>query len=225
MEYILALIEACGGILGAVLGALIAGGYISRTFKGNVLPLFRTYADKKHDAHKMMRKAQKNIYIVASIGDQLLEKHEKQIQAYLNKGIELRFLIHNADLHYELEKYIGVHNDFDREYYTQIRSRTIEKLLKLKQDFPNLVKIQEFNLFYTASYIAIDIEEDIITHKWPAHSMIQVMLYQYGIVAEECPITYFSPKVNQKLFENTAQCILNMWDAGHEIQVNSSKKE
>ena len=213
MDYISATIEACGGIIAAILGALIAGGYISKIFKSDVLPQFHTYSNKSHNAHKIMRKAEENIYFVISIGDRLLKKHEEQMRMYLKKGVKLNFLIHAEAQYYELEKYINAPSKFDINFYQEIRKETLEKLWQLEQGFPKLVEIREFHSFFSASYIAIDIEEDVATNRWPPHSIIQMMLYQYGVTAEGSPITYFSPKSNYPLFHSTAKCILDMWES------------
>lgn len=86
MEYIPSIIQAVAAIISSVLGAFIAAGYISKIFKTNLSPLFRTYSDNRHDAHKIMRTAKNSIYIVAAVGDQFLEKYEKHIEKYLKKA-------------------------------------------------------------------------------------------------------------------------------------------
>ena len=218
MKYVPAWIEAFGVVLGPVLGALIAGGYISKMFKRDVLPLFQTYSDEKHDAHKLMRKATENIYIVASIGDRLLEKYERKMRSYLKRGVKLKFLMHEKAKFFELESYIHADTKPDEDSYVKDRTKALETLMGLKRNYPELVEIREFPLIFPASYIGIDIEENIITNEWPSHSMIQVMLYQYNVKTKDSPITYLSPKTNRKLFQRTAQCILEMWDIAAEIE-------
>ncbi len=217
MEYISSIIEASGGIVGSAVGAFIAAGYIGKAFKNNITPQFRTYSDEKHDVHKIMRRAKNSIYIVAAIGDQLLEKQEKRIPEYLKKGIQLRFLIQEKPQYYELEHYINASRDFTDEYYDLVRESALEKLKKIQAAFPTQVEIKEFPFFLPASYIGIDIEEDIATNSWLPHAIIQVMLYQYAVAAQMCPITYFSFKDNQELFKSTANCILEMWNKGKKL--------
>lgn len=217
MEYISALIEACGVVLGAVLGALIAGGYISKMFKSNLLPLFQTYSDEKHDVHRLMRKATENIYIVVSVGDKLLSKYEKRILSYLKRGVKLKFLMHEKAKFLELENYINASSKLDENDYTDYRNKALEILWAFKRNYPELVEIRESSLIFSASYIGIDIEENLITNEWPSHSMIQVLLYQYHVKPKDSPITYFYPKANRELFRRTAQCIFDMWDAATEI--------
>lgn len=217
MEYISALIEACGVVLGAVLGALIAGGYISKMFKSNLLPLFQTYSDEKHDVNNLMRKATENLYIVVSIGDRLLDKYENQILSYLKRGVKLKFLIHEKTKFFEMENYINASSQLNENDYIDYRNKALEILRGFKRNYPKLVEIREFPLIFSASYIGVDIEENLITNEWPSHSMIQVLLYQYNVKTKDSPITYFSPKANRELFRRTAQCILDMWDVATKI--------
>lgn len=219
MEYISSIIEAGGGIISSVAGAFIAAGYIGKAFKANIAPQFRTYSDEKHDVHKLMRTAKKSIYIVAAIGDQLLEKHEKRISGYLKKGVRLHFLIQKKPQYYELEHYINANNDFTDEHYDFVRNSVLEKLKRLQTEFPTQVQIREFPFFLSASYIGIDIEEDIATNSWLPNAIIQVMLYQYAVPAQMCPITYFSFKDNRELFKSTANCISEMWHKSKQVEL------
>lgn len=221
MEYIPSIIQAVAAIISSVLGAFIAAGYISKIFKTNLSPLFRTYSDNRHDAHKIMRTAKNSIYIVAAVGDQFLEKYEKHIEKYLKKGISIRFLMQTEKQFYELEYYINANNKFDKQYYKQVREKSLNTLKSLKSKFPNQVEIKEFNSFFSASYIGIDIEQNLATMQFPAHAIIQVMLYQYGVTAKKCPITYFSLNYNQDLFESTANSILEMWNDGTYIIIDN----
>ena len=216
-EYISSITEAGGGIVGSVASAFIAAGYIGKAFKANIAPQFRTYSDEKHDVHKLMRTAKNNIYIVASIGDQLLEKHEKRISGYLKKGVKVRFLIQKKPQYYELEHYINANQDFTDEHYALVRNSALKKLKRLQMEFPTRVEIREFPFFLSASYIGIDIEENIATNSWLSNAIIQVMLYQYAVPAQKCPITYFSFKDNRELFKSTANCILEMWSNGEKL--------
>lgn len=218
VEYISSIIEAGGGIVGSVAGAFIAAGYIGKAFKANIAPQFRTYSDEKHDVHKLMRTAKNSIYIVASIGDQLLEKHEKRIWGYLKKSVRLHFLIQKKPQYYELEHYINANNDFTDEHYDLVRNSALEKLKRLQTEFPTQVEIREFPFFLSASYIGIDIEEDVATNSWLSHAIIQVMLYQYAVPSKMCPITYFSFKDNRELFKSTANCISEMWSKGEKVE-------
>lgn len=218
MEYISSIIEAVGVIIGSCLGALIAAGYIGKAFKSNITPLFRTYSDKSHNAHKIMCKAKNTIHIVAAIGDQLLETHETRILRYLKRGVKLYFLIQETSRYYELEHYINANTLFLDDHYDYVRNSTLAKLKKIQTEFPDLVEIREFPLFLSASYIGIDIDDNC-TNSWPSHATIQVMLYQYAVEAHMCPITYFSYKDNQELFKSTASSILDMWSNGNELNL------
>ena len=225
IEYIVALIGAGGTVLAAILGALIAGGYISKMFNRNVLPLFRTYSDERHDAHKLMRRAKESIYFVVSIGDELLKKYEKQMKSYLKRGIELKFLIHEEAKYFELESFINGSLEIDKDGPMDARNETMEKIRILKKDYPGLIEIVEFPLFFSASYIGVDIdaEKSPATNEWPSSSLIQVMLYQYRVPAKDSPITYFTPKANRELFESTAESIIAMWDNAVEREREKNK--
>ncbi|MCH5353759.1 MAG: hypothetical protein J1E06_09875 [Acutalibacter sp.] len=225
MEYIVALIGAGGTVLAAILGALIASGFVSQMFKRNVLPLFRTYSDKKHDVHRLMRGATENIYFVVSLGDQLLKKYGEKMQSYLERGVKLKFLIHEESKYLELENYINDCPKSDDKKLIDDRNEVLDILRGLKQKYPKLVEIRESSLFFSASYIGIDIEENLITNERPSSSIIQVMLYQYEVQAKNSPITYFTPKTNRDLFESTAESILKMWNAATKLEMNKKGGE
>lgn len=148
MQYVNSLIEAIGGIIGAVLGAFIAGGYISKIFKNNIPRIFHTYSENERDVSKIMRKAQKDIYIVASVGDRLLEKYENKIKLYLKKGIHIFFLLHNEEEYLKLEEYLHIEEPFNINFYQQIRETTLEIIKKLKNEFPGQVEVKEFSSFF-----------------------------------------------------------------------------
>lgn len=168
----------------------------------------------------------KNIYIVASIGDQLLASQEQQIREHLKKTIRVRgkseklnlcVLIQGESQYYELEKYINANHKLSDEEYAQLRVTTLEKFKKIQEDFPNQVEIREFNSFLTASYIGVDINDEYPDTKVMPDAIIQVMLYQYGVTAQSCPITYFSFKENETLFRSTSDSICDMWEHGETI--------
>ena len=131
------------------------------------------------------------------------------------------FLMQTKKQYYELEYYINANNEFDKQYYKQVREKSLNTLKNLKSKFSNQVEIKEFNSFFSASYIGIDIEQDLVTMQFPVHAIIQVMLYQYGVTAEKSPITYFSLNYNQDLFESTANSILEMWNDGTYIIIDN----
>lgn len=227
-EYIPSLIEAFGGIVASVLAAFIAAGYVSKSFNHNIAPLFFTYSDKKHSAGKILRRAKNNIYIVASIGDQLLESQEQKIRQCLKKTIrvcgkteklKLYVLIQGESQYYELENYINANNPLSHNEYAQLRATTLEIFKKIQEDFPNQVEIREFHSFLSASYIGIDIIDQYPDSKVMPDAIIQVMLYQYGIAADSCPITYFSFKENEALFKSTSDSICDMWEQGKPISI------
>ncbi|MDD5903390.1 MAG: hypothetical protein PUC64_00250 [Clostridium sp.] len=214
MEIISSIIESCG----VIIGALIAGGYISSAFKRYAIPLFHTYSDGDHNVCNLLRKAQNNIYFVMSIGDKFLSKYEQQLRIYLNRRIKVNILIHSENEYYKFENYIC--DDSCSYDFPSIRKETLAKLRKLATDYPELVEVREFSSFFAASYIGIDIEQDVLTGQWPSHSMLQMMVYQYKVNCANSPISVLSIRSNRDLFISTANCILNMWDAGSRIQID-----
>lgn len=223
MEWVSSLIQALGTVVGAIVGALITSGYIKVIYKRNEPAIIRTYSDEDHNAHELMRKATQSIFIVVSIGDHLIEKHLNQMRIYLRKGVKLRFLIHNEVRYYELENYINADVDLNRENYKKIRNDTLEKLQRLKQDFPKQVEIRIFCSYLTASYIGIDIGKDETFNEWNSNSTVQMMVYQYGVKTKNNPITYFSFENNRKMFQSTVESILNMWHESQEFSIGQDK--
>ena len=206
------LIEAIGTIVAAGVGAFIAGDYISKVFKRDIAPKFQKYADKRHDASSIMNKAEESIYIIVSIGDQLLKKHEDDFKSYLKSGVRLKFIIHKEEKYYELEEFINSDVRTKRGFYSQIRRETIDKLRKLKQGHKGLVEIREFDSILTVSYIGVDIEGD--GDKWRRSAMIQLMPYQYKVQTRNNPIIRVTPKENLVHFETAKKCIIDIWKKG-----------
>ncbi len=217
MEYIPSLIEAAAGIASSVLGAFIAAGYLSRVFEKNISPLFYTYSDEKHDVYKLIRKADSSIYVVVGVGDQFLRKYEKRLEKCLKRGVTLHFLMQTESQYCAFERYIHAVDDSDDCQYVEVRESALCILNRLKLSYPNQVQVREFHGYLTASYIGIDIDERNVSPKWSPHAIIQVMIYQYGVAAQDSPISYFSAKHNQKLFESTANSIMEMWGDGKRI--------
>ncbi len=217
MEIAASIIQA----VGTIVAAIIAAGYIGRSFEKSLSSLLVTYSDQKHNAHKMMRWAKENIYVVAGVGDQFLEKYKDELEGYLKKGVKLRFLIQAPIQYYEFEQYINSKKKPDYLHYFEVRESTLRMLNRLRTknsgEYADKIEIREFPSFLTASYIGVDIEKSDFSSKWHPHAVIQVMLYQYNVEARNSPITYFSYKNNKSLFESTADSILEMWNDGRKL--------
>lgn len=210
------LVESVGTIVAAGVGAFIAGDYVSKAFKRDISPKFQKYADKDHDVSSIMNKAVESIYIIMSIGDHLLEKHEDDFKSYIKSGVKLNFIVHEAKRYYELEDYINCDVEKRKEFYSQIRKNTLEKLRKLRQGHEKLVEIREFDSILTVSYIGVDIESD--SGKWRRSAMIQLMPYQYRVQTKNNPIIRITPKENIVHFETVKTCITDIWKKGETIE-------
>ena len=221
------IIEAVGGIISAVLAALIAAGYIGKIVRRDLAPHFYAYSDKSHNAHKLfMKKARKSIYIVVSIGDRFLEKFEKHLRSYMDNGVKIYYLLHTDFRFKELESYLGVNSEQGSNTVDldALRANTLMKLQKIKEDYYEMIEIRECDLFFSASYIAVDIEKGLSLKKLSKDSMIQVMIYQYHTDAGKSPIMYFSPKSSWPQFKKTAICIKSMWEIGRPITFTPEKE-
>lgn len=91
-------------------------------------------------------------------------------------------------------------------------------LRRLKKGYPpDRIIVKSSSMSFTASYIAIDIDNAIQDGKIPSHALIQIMLYQYDVQSENSFLDRLSPKEGQEeVFRNTAKCISEMWNEGGE---------
>lgn len=210
------IIETVGTIVAAGFGAFIAGGYISKVFKRDIAPKFQKYADEDHDVSTIMNKAIESIYIVVSIGDNLLDKHEDDFKSYLKSGVMLKFIVHDETKYYELENFINGDVDARKDIYLDVRKKTLEKLRQLRQEYENLVEIREFDSILTVSYIGVDMESDGGT--WRRSAVIQMVPYQYQVEAQNNPIIRITPKENPDHFSTAKKCITEMWKSGKPLK-------
>lgn len=220
-QYINSIIQASGTIIAAVLGALIAAGYIGKIVKKDVVPRFFFYKDNDHDAHKIMRKAKGSIYIIASIGDIFLSKHEKHLRSYLARGVKIHYLVQAKQQNEELEKFIGA--DLETYKGNNTWEATMRKLIQLHNDFKNEFEVKESNLFFTTSYIAIDIDQNANNGEYSIEPVIQATFYQYGLHTGESPATFFTPRSSGTLYGKIKDCILDMWFREENLIVGTEK--
>lgn len=206
------IIETVGTVVAAGFGAFIAGGYISKVFKHDIVPKFQKYADKDHDVSTIMNKAIESIYIIVSIGDNLLDKHEDDFKSYLKSGVMLKFIIHDETKYYELENFINGDVDANKGKYSKTREDTLDKLRQLRQEYENLVEIREFNSILTVSYIGVDMESDGDT--WRRSAVIQMVPYQYRVKARNNPIIRITPKENPAHFRTVKKSMTEIWKNG-----------
>lgn len=206
-EIIAAIIQAGATIVAALIAVLLAGRVIKKEFK----PLFRSYSDKSHNLSDIIGKAKSDIFIVAIVGDQLLGTYGDELEKYLEKGIQIRYLLCDKYRFKDQEKYMH-----GRDVEVAVYEKVICKLEDLKKEYSKQLDVRIFHEYLTASYIGVDI--------WPAFprrthpdSIIQIMLYQYRVVAEHSPITYLSPESDRVHYWSTVRSIKEMWEASENL--------
>ena len=216
------IIEAGGTIIAAISGAIITGLFARGIVKNDVPALIHTYSDKSHDVRKVIRRAKTSIYIVVTIGNHLLNEIEKDLRASLKKGINVYFLMHNEEKGHELKEYINS-CEVDIKYTKDKINEVYTILRRLKKGRPSgRIVVKSSSLNFTASYVAIDIENAIYGGKIPPHALIQIMLYQYGVQAADSLLDCLSPRKDQEeVFRNTAKCISDMWREGKPINLDN----
>ena len=211
-EIIAAIISAVGTIAAAFIAVLFAGKIVKEESRS----YFHSYSDKTHNVADIIEKAQSDIFIVVIVGDRFLNKYKKKLEKCLSSGIEVRYLLANKKGFHEQEDYMSG-ADVDEKVYMNV----LKKLNKLKKKYPDLLDVRAFHTFLTASYIGIDIWPPP-PHSTLPNSVIQIMLYQYHVLAENSPITYLSPKADKNHYTSTVDSIKAMWESAEELLVSKS---
>lgn len=206
-EIITAIIQASATILAAISAAVIAAVSAKRIVKESLASRFRSYSDKSHDVTDILTHAQNDVFIVAAVGDIFIGKYFSYIEKLLKRNIKVKYLLLSENELKKAEYYFH-----GKEIDIAFRENIINKLIELKQRYADLFELREFNLMMTASYICVDTMLNPPTQKFISSSVIQTMLYQYKTPTEESPLTYISPKTEEKEFLTTVQCIKQMWE-------------
>lgn len=209
-EILSAVIQAIGTISAAIIAAVFANIIV----KKHSPSYFHSYEDKHHNLTDITRKAKNDIFIVAAIGGNLIERYIDEFEKYLQRGIEIKYLILDNEYIYVLEKYL--HGKNFPEFEEAVRVAR-ERLRKLENEYPDLFEVREFHSFFTASYIGIDIWKTPDDYSDSRNSVIQTMLYQYNIGTEKSPITYISPKNDYKQYQTTVKSMKEMWNDSDDI--------
>ncbi len=76
----------------------------------------------------------------------------------------------------------------------------------------------------TASYIAIDLPTRF-TDPRQCNALIQMMVYQFGVMPENSPITYLRFKNEKEKFRNTADSIEEMWIRAEPLDIKEYRKK
>lgn len=192
--------------VGTIIAAIIATMGAKRIVKESMNSRFRTYGDKSHDVTDILVLAQNDVFFVAAVGDIFIKEYFEYIKKLLSRGIKVRYLLLTKD---KLEKELYYVNG--RKIDVDFREKVIESLNELKLQHRDLFEWREFDFFMTESYVCVDIMLNPPNPKYISSSVIQTMLYQYKTPTEESPITYISPKTDEKEFLTTVQCIKQMW--------------
>lgn len=223
------ILSAIIGALGTITAAVLAMVSARRIVKKEIRPLFSTYSDKDHDVRSLLEKAKRNIVVVVSIGDILLEKHGDIIQRKLQSGVHVYYLLQRDPALSSMEEYLHGPN-YDKKGYA---SKCYQEIISMFQNWHadgvdvdsnghNYLHVREFNNFLSASYIGIDIATPFSNIKLDtSHSVIQVMQYQYRVAPKDSPIVPFLPERDKKQYESTKHSINIMWEAAYNIPLYS----
>lgn len=199
--------------LGSIVAAGISIGYLDWFIKKRS-GYFFNYADKNHNLHKVMRKAKKSITIVANCGDGLLEKHSNQLLRYMKNGVQVNYVLLDNKNYVLMDQYTrGVKT----EDYTALVT-ALKLLNKLKKEHPERFTVRVFRSILTASYIGIDLEQELTSHTWNERALIQIMPYHYHTMTRESPITYLYPK-DREQFTTIADSIFEIFDDSEEVDI------
>ncbi len=193
--------------VGTIIAAIIATKGAKKIVKESMNSRFRTYGDKSHDVTDILAHSQNDVFFAAVIGDKFIKEYFEYIKKLLSRGIKVRYLLLAKDKLKEELCYI--HGE---EINMDYREDVIRSLNELKLQYRDLFEWREFDLFMTESYVCVDIMLNPPTQKYISSSVIQTMLYQYKTPTKESPITYISPKTDEKEFLTTVQCIKRMWE-------------
>lgn len=209
-EIVSAIIQAVATILAAIIGVTYAGKIVKKTAEAR----FFNYTDKKHDLHKVMRKAKKSITVIANCGDAFLTTYYNNLINYIKNGVQINFLLLDINNYTYMDKYTTGKNNAD---YDALET-SLQILSDLKRQYTNKVLIKVFNDVLTASYIGIDLEQNLIDNSWPETALIQVMSYQFNTRPGKSPITYISPREKEQ-FQIIVDSMFEIWDCGDAVNI------
>ena len=170
------------------------------------------YKDDADGASNLILSASKEIIIVAAGANELIRKCKNDLVRKLDKGVRVRFLILSKSRYKELDGYIC---GTDPECRTRIN--TLCEIMNLRDKYPNLVRIREFDDFMTVSYIGIDLNLEYNRCEVSSDAIIQQMPYIYGIATKKCPINHFTYNKDKEQFLSSRAAILYMWADGKDV--------
>ena len=221
-----------GDIIGGVatiVSAIISVGYLEKIIHKEIVPSFFSYSEPRHNLWHLLRTAENEVTIVVAYGVHLLETHRSHLLYLLKKGIKIRYLMLKPKEALEMGEFLLpayassiAHIRRQREIREEIES-VLDNLAKLQSSAPyGNMKIQMTDIPLTASYIAVDIARDM--PKYQYNAIIQMMVYQFNVIAEHLPISYLSLKNAKEQFESTAKSINEIWDISQTVDIVAYRK-
>lgn len=208
-DIICSLIEAAGVIAAAGIGV----GGLKKVAKDGFDTYFTSFSSKNHDLERILNRAEKEITIIVTYGDNLLEEYNQLLSSCLKQGIKINFLMLNKEKARQMTEdyYEDTDEKFKRNYKKSL------KYLKVLSESRNF-KIRMYDLPLSASYIAIDC--GIEDGRKCQNALIQIMVYQYMVKTPKAPITYLSHGTSDDILASTIDSIKKMWGAGEDVKIS-----
>ena len=202
-----------GSVVGAaatIFAALINGGIFRNTIRKEIVPNFFSYSEPHHDLWPLLRSAKEEIIIVVAYGDRLLKGQKEHLECLLKRGIRIKYLMLDPGKALEMGTSF-IYPTSPLDYVLRARrleakaeiSDALSSLEMLQRSVPGGMEIRMTSLPLTASYIAIDLPTRV-TNPSRCNALIQMMVYQFGVMPENSPIAYLRFK-NEK--EKLPHCI------------------
>lgn len=208
-DIICSIIETAGVIAAAGIGI----GGLKKVAKDRFDTYFTIFSSKNHNLERIINRAEKEIMIIVTYGDNLLEEYKPLLVDRLEQGIKINFLMLNKEKARQMT--VDYYNDTD-EKFRSCYKKSLEHLESLSRfkDF----KVRMYELPLSASYIAIDC--GIANHRRTRDALIQIMVYQYMVKTPKAPITYLSHRTPNDILESTIDSIRKMWSVAKEVVIS-----
>ena len=206
---ICSIIETAGVIAAAGIGI----GGLKKVAKDRFDTYFTNFSSKNHNLERIINRAEKEIMIIVTYGDNLLEEYKPLLVDRLEQGIKINFLMLNKEKARQMT--VDYYNDTD-EKFRSCYKKSLEHLESLSR-FTGF-KVRMYELPLSASYIAIDC--GIANHRRTRDALIQIMVYQYMVKTPKAPITYLSHRTPNDILESTIDSIRKMWSVAKEVVIS-----
>lgn len=208
-DIICSIIETAGVIAAAGIGI----GGLKKVAKDRFDTYFTNFSSKNHNLERIINRAEKEIMIIVTYGDNLLEEYKPLLVDRLEQGIKINFLMPNKEKARQMT--VDYYNDTD-EKFRSCYKKSLEHLESLSR-FTGF-KVRMYELPLSASYIAIDC--GIANHRRTRDALIQIMVYQYMVKTPKAPITYLSHRTPNDILESTIDSIRKMWSVAKEVVIS-----